>query len=177
MTSIEHHDSQIEKNILAPFMNGKTTTKPEDQELFLKATRFVANIVLDVINKWAIPELVDYNWSRVGYPKMCARRIGEVADWRTISFAMRNFIGAGVIRPDDRLEAYTREEMDLPKADPATAREIATPQQPGGGPGGGGAGGTGTTPPSTPRIGPPRQKTSPPVGTPDANSGRDRSGG
>jgi len=97
----------------------------------MKATRIIADIVADVFNKWAIPELVNYNWLTVDeYPTLRARRIGETVDWRTISFAIRNFVGAGVIKPDDPLEAWIRDEMDLPKPDPESVREMATPQAP-----------------------------------------------
>ncbi len=44
--------------------------------------------------------------------------------------ALRNLVGAGIIKPDDQLEDYIRDEMDLPAADPNTARAIATPQNP-----------------------------------------------
>src|SRR5690606_5984402 len=43
---------------------------------------------------------------------------------------IRNLIGAGVIIPDETLEANIREEMDLPALDKSSARLIATPQNP-----------------------------------------------
>jgi hypothetical protein len=125
LKSAEHHDLQIQKNILAPFLDKSEASLPE---MFLKSTRFIADIVIDIINKHAIPQLVDYNWSRVGYPSLKARRIGENTDWRTWSFAIRNLIGAGVVQPDDRLEAHARDEMDLPLKDESTVRVVATPQ-------------------------------------------------
>jgi hypothetical protein len=169
LASAEHHDAMMEKNVLASFMGAKTNTKPEDQMLFLKATRFVADEIVTCINRYAIPQLVDYNWLRVGRPKLTVRRIGEHADWRTLSFAIRNFIGAGVIRPDDRLEENIREEMDLPKADPATIREVATPQNPAGAPG----------KPAAPQAGPPKQSTAgkQKIGPSSGAAGRDTSGG
>jgi hypothetical protein len=126
LDSVKHHDLQIQKNILAQFMNDDAAQNMP--EAFLKSTRYVADIVTDVINKYAIPQLVDYNWSRVGYPQLKARRIGENVDWRTFSMAVRNFTGAGVIKPDDPLEDMVRDEMDLPKRDPATTREVLNPE-------------------------------------------------
>jgi len=180
LDSIKYHNGEIVKNILAAFMDDPSGSgKDDDRILFLKSARFAADIVVDVINKYAIPELVDYNWQRVGYPKICARRIGEQADWRTMSFAIRNMVGAGIIRPDDRLEENIREEMDLPAADPETVRLPPTPQN-------GAAGGPAPVPPggqaSTPtppgpgRAGPPRQAPVPTVGVPRPNAGIDRSG-
>jgi hypothetical protein len=103
------------------------------------------------------------------YPKLKARRIGESADWRTQSFAIRNFVGAGIIQPDDPLEKNIREEMDLPPLDEATIRKTETPQAPGqseaGKPGAG----------TAPKAGPPRQGP-PKAQLPAGNAGTDRSG-
>lgn len=184
MKSIEHHNASIRENVLAGFLGSDRSTVEEDQTMFLKATRFIADIVCDTFNQYAIPQLVDANFSRVGgYPRLRARRIGELEDWRTLSFAIRNLIGAGVIRPDDPLEEVTREEMDLPAADPKTMRvtgnvqeriQIQNPQ-----PGNGIPAGqpTQTGQPTVPQPGLPRQKPLPPVGTPRNNAGTDRSGG
>ena len=127
ITSIEHHDKQIEKQILGQFMSSMTTGSDEQSHtLFLKATRFTADIVVDAINKYAIPQLVDMNWIGARYPKLVVKRIGESEDWRTESFTIRNYVGAGVITPDEPLENYLREELGLPPADPATSRLVNT---------------------------------------------------
>lgn len=194
MKSIEHHKGQIRENILAGFLGEGKATKEEDLTLFLKATRFIADVVCDTFNQYAIPQLMEYNFDRVGTPKLRARRIGEQADWRTLSFAIRNLIGAGVIRPDDRLEEYIRDEMDLPKADVTTIRIVQTPQAtpatpatvPNATPGTDGPPGeTGSKPAAgqvkqdsaNNKVGLPRQAPMPPVGTPSRNAGIDTSGG
>jgi hypothetical protein len=129
MKSIEYHDKQIQKNVLAPFMDDGG--KEDAQDLFLKASRYIADIVVDVINGYCIPQLVNYNWARVkAYPKLKVRRIGEAEAIRTMSFAVRNYVGAGVITPDETLEEFIREETDLPPVDMETRREVATPQDP-----------------------------------------------
>jgi hypothetical protein len=166
LKSIEHHDLQIQKSILADEISGKG-----DEAMFLKATRFIADIVCQTFNDYAIPELVDFNFPNVkSYPKLTARRIGESADWRTQSFAIRNFIGAGVIQPDDVLERNIRKEMDLPPLDEATIRKTETPQGP---PGSSEAGKPGTG--KAPEAGPPRQ-TPAKAQLPAGNAGTDRSG-
>jgi hypothetical protein len=128
--SIEHHDLQIQKNILAPFMN--EAVEEDKQATFLKSTRDIADIIADAFNHYAIPQLVDMNFSRFGdkYPQLVARRIGEWQDVRTLSFAMRNFVGAKLITPDETLETTLRDEMDMPPADVNTRREVSTPQAP-----------------------------------------------
>lgn len=180
MKSIEHHDARIRENILATFLSEhRGGVRTEDQALFLKATRFIADVVCDTFNHYAIPQLVDFNFSRglSGYPKLRARRIGESEDQRTLSFTIRNMVGAGVIEPDDVLEAFVRKELDLPLKDFDTARQIVidhnddveeeenqerpeqNPRQRG------------------QRVGLPRQQSRPPVGPPRSNAGVDRSGG
>lgn len=172
LKSVEYHDLQIQKNILAPFMNGGRTGETDDERImFLKSARFTAEIVADVINKYCIPQLIDYNYARAQYPNIYARRIGEQADWRTLSFAMRNFVGSNMLTPDDKLEENIREEMDLPKADPATARQTATPQA------GGQPSGQKPGQPAPSLAKPPRQNPKPPVGPPAKNAGTDKSGG
>ena len=168
MVSVEHHDKQIAKNVLAQFLNtGAAASKEQEIDLYTKATRFTADIVRNAINKYAIPQLVDYNWPGVTkYPELKVRRLGEVRDLRTLSFAVRNLVGANIILPDERLEIYLRDEMDLPRLDAKTTREIATPQAPNSGAPGA---------PKPPRVGMPRQ------GKPSAKQGQgtgvDRSGG
>lgn len=127
--SIEHHNEMIRESALASFIGSKTATKEEDTSMFLKATRFIATTVCDAFNLYLIPEIVNYNFDNITeYPKLAVRQIGEQADLRVFSFALRNMIGAGVIRPDDVLESYVREVMDLPDVDLATVRVVKTPQ-------------------------------------------------
>jgi hypothetical protein len=122
--SIEHHDTQIEKQIIGGFLSKPVKTDEQDQTLFLKATRFTADIVTDVVNKFGIPQLVDMNWIGADYPELVVKRIGEQEDWRTESFTIRNYVGAGVITPDQTLEDHLREELGLPASDPATSRLV-----------------------------------------------------
>jgi hypothetical protein len=127
LTSIKHHDEMIPQTIVGQFMNTQKTDIEEQHTIFLKATRFTADIVLDVMNSFAIPQLVQFNWGRTVYPKLYAKRIGEQEDWRTQSFTIRNYVGAGVIVPDDALENQLRDEMGLPPVDAATARIVREP--------------------------------------------------
>jgi hypothetical protein len=181
LKSVEHHNGEIAKNILGWFL---TESNPKGEEMFLKSTRYIADIICDVFNIYLIRQMIDYNFSRVGYPKLKARRIGESEDWRTYSFALRNYVGAGIVVPDDPLEAAIREDMDLPEADPETSRAVPTPQNPldqepdTTGNGAGQDQQTSTpAPPAPARVGPPRQSPTPPVGPPRSNAGIDRSGG
>lgn len=177
LASMEYHDARIRENVLASFQDSKTSTNEEDLTLFAKSTRFIADIVCEVFNLHLIPELMSYNFDRGDDPVLMVRRIGEQQDWRTLSFALRNLVGAKLITPDQVLENYLREEMDLPLADPETSRAVASPQAPGGS----AANGDSNNAPegqkqSGQQAGLPRQSPTPPVGVPAANAGTDRSG-
>lgn len=173
MKSIDHHNMQIMANILAPFLED-SSVDPKSTDMFLKSTRYIALAICDILNRHVIPQLVDNNFV-LGrdrkYPQLRVRRIGEWEDIRTMSFAFRNFVGAGAIVPDDPLEDFLRREIDLPPRDPETAREIV---------GVGDDGGGDPNAPQTPvpgRTSLPRQKGTPPIGPGKKSAGRDRSGG
>ena len=136
LQSIDHHDTKLMDAVLASFGRENEKADAEVQvDIFMKASRYFADLIREVINKFAIPELVSYNWRGVDkYPKLKVRHIGQVADLRTISFTVRNLIGAKALTPDDKLEDYLRNINDLPRRDKATEREVATPQLPGAGP-------------------------------------------
>jgi hypothetical protein len=150
LKSAEHHDLQIQKNIMAPFLDKPVGA--DEMGTFHAACRFIAGIIQDTFNQYAIPQLIAYNFERVGVPILRATNIGSKADLRTLSFALRNFVGANLVKPDDRLEKYLRDIADLPPIDPATIREVVTPQAAQGNQGGSGTA-TGAN------VGPPRQST------------------
>jgi hypothetical protein len=107
LASAQHHGKMMYESILAGFMIGEGAK--DGQAMFEKSCRFVADEIRDVFNKWAIPELVAYNWKTVDkFPELKVRRLGDTVDWRTISFAIRNFVGAGVIIPDDASESIPK---------------------------------------------------------------------
>lgn len=175
MRSIEHHDMKIKSNILAPFMD-ESNVNPDSLDVYYKATRYIASTVCDTFNHYVIPQLVDFNFSRGGYPKLRVRRIGEEEALRTISFAVRNFVGAGIIRPDDNLEKFIRGELDLPPVDEDTVRVQETPQAGGAAPGkGGGLSQAGK--PQPPHVGPPKQAPKQGATVGKSNVGGDASGG
>jgi len=130
LDTAEHHDKMMARAVLGQFLNlesGGGQSIEQFMDLFLKSTRFIADSMRDVINKHLIPELVRYNFDNVEpeeMPELRVRRLGDTVDWRTISFALRNLVGAGIIKPDDRLEEWIREEMDLPVEDMESARMV-----------------------------------------------------
>jgi len=130
LASAEHHANKLFDNVLANFLQTNVSTgEAEIQEhVFTRSVRFTAEIIRDVLNHYAIPQLVRFNFTEEetpnGLPQLRVRRLGDERDWRTLSFALRNLVGAKIIRPDDKLEAWAREEIDAPFADLATMRNI-----------------------------------------------------
>jgi hypothetical protein len=194
LTSIKHHDDRIMTNILAPFYDD-SSAQENAMQMFYKATRYIAFTIAETFNRYVIKQLVDFNYSRGQYPILRARRIGESEDLRTLSFAIRNFVGAGIVTPDEKLEDFIRNESDLPMPEHSTRRVILAPaganqSQPTPGkshyePPNSPAVGTNNTntnanqpvPPKPPKVGLPRQQNLPPTGAGRSNIGNDRSGG
>jgi hypothetical protein len=175
LPSIEHHNNMIMANVLAPFLTA-VNTKKESLETFYKATRYVAECVADTMNRFVIADLIKINYSRVKMPTLKARRIGEWEDARTQSFTLRNYVGAGLIVPDETLEKHLREENDLPDIDFDTRQELVTltPQDPNAD--ASNSSSNNVQPAGPPNVGPPRQGPPSPK-SPRPNAGRDASGG
>ena len=120
LESAEHHDLMIARNLLVQFLNitseQRSSSGPQ-QDMFLKAMRYVANFIRGVFNQYAIPQLVNYNFPNITeYPQLQVRRIGESAEARTLSVALHNLVNAGVITPDGTDEDFVREVIELPRA-------------------------------------------------------------
>lgn len=183
LKSIDHHDKKIMANILAPFMD-ESNVDPKSTDLFYKSTRYIGLTICDVFNRHIIPQLVDFNFL-LGpdrkYPQLRVRRIGEWEDIRTMSFSLRNFVGAGAVIPDDVLEDFLRRELDLPQRDEDSSRDwVIAPSQSGlhATPPGtqSNASGSLVHPPQPSPAGLPKQASLPTVGPGKKTAGRDGSG-
>jgi hypothetical protein len=177
--SIEHHNMQIMANILAPFLES-SDVDPRSTDMFLKSTRYIGQCITDIFNKHIIPQLVDVNFS-LGkdreYPTLHVRRVGEQEDLRTMSFTLRNLVGAAIIIPDDELEDFMRFELDLPPRDEATARMVALAGTQGDEEGSAGSQPNSPKKPAPGHTGMPRQKGTPTMNSGTKVSGIDKSGG
>lgn len=133
LESAKHHGDMLYENIVANFMLGNDSGETRE-DMFQKSSRFIAEIIRDVWNKFAIPQLCKWNWTDLeGFPELKVRRLGDSTDWRTVSFAYRNFAGAGALTPTLEDEIWIRDEMDLAPFNEDNVRDIQPKQVTGSG--------------------------------------------
>lgn len=122
MSSAEHHDLMLARNVLAQFLNlgtsevGSRSMAAPMQDLFLKAQRYIADMVSEVFNRYAIPELVNLNFNTTRYPRIKVRRIGEANDQRAFASTVNSLVEAGMLTPDDETEKWVREMIEFPQS-------------------------------------------------------------
>lgn len=118
-TSINHHNREIAKNILAQFVELWNTESwsralSEDQsDFFLLWLTAIANNICDIFNRFLIPELVDYNFNVTEYPHLKFNKLWSV-DYQTLSGALSTLTSAWMITVDEKLETHIRDVFDLP---------------------------------------------------------------
>lgn len=129
--SAEHHDMQIARSILAQFINlggkevGSYALSQDQSGFFLMSLRAAAGNICDVVNRYAIKQLVDYNWNVEQYPRLVVSGL-EHRDIGVYCKAVTDVVNAGLILPDREIEAELRQFLHLPmprKQKPAQATE------------------------------------------------------
>jgi hypothetical protein len=122
LESAQHHGVMMLTNMLAQFLalgttqSGSRAVGSTQEDIFVKSTHYLADLMRSVINKWAIPELVRYNYDTADYPRLRVRRLGDTSDVRALSVALRNLAEAKIITPDAEIEKFVRNVQDLPGA-------------------------------------------------------------
>jgi hypothetical protein len=122
LASATYHGMMIAKNVLAQFLElglseaGSRSVGSTLQDIFTKSLRYMADLVRGYWNQYCIPQLISYNYSDVTkFPELRVRRIGEEADWRAFSVAVRNLVEVGLITPTPELEEWLADQMDFPQ--------------------------------------------------------------
>lgn len=118
--SILHHDRQITKSVLAQFLelgasggSGSRALSQDHSALFYEATKAIGRQICDIVNKYAIKQLVDMNFDVEYYPELRFTNIGKI-DYEKLSIALDKLITSKVVLPDNSLEDYMREQLELP---------------------------------------------------------------
>jgi len=115
LPSIKYYTEGIGKAVLAMHLNlgtSETGSRALGQsfiEAFLMATQSWADYIAEVINRFCVKELVDWNWKVESYPKFLCKRIHGL-DFQTIGYLAQ----AGVITNTRDLENDLREVLRLP---------------------------------------------------------------
>ncbi len=121
--------NSIVANFLALGMSGGSGSFALGTDLsdfFLTGIQNYANLVAGVINRKLIPSLIKKNFGpQAAYPKLKATNINDKAG-KELAEILGQLSGK-VIKPDDKLEDFIRKSYNLPKADPASAREPVVP--------------------------------------------------
>jgi len=118
--TIARYNREIMTSILAQFMDlgsgstGSYALSSDQSSIFENSLRAIANQVCDVLNNYAIKQLVDVNWDVKDYPTMKYTRIGKL-NIRDFSVSMQQLTQAGVITPTSELEDFVRENLNLPE--------------------------------------------------------------
>lgn len=121
---IERYDTRIAMTVLADFVLlghqnvGSFALSSDKTKLFSVAIGAYLDIICEVFNNKAIPQLIDMNGEHFAgitdYPKLCHGDI-ESQDLAALSTYIKDLTGIGVITPDDGLEDYLREQASLPE--------------------------------------------------------------
>lgn len=120
LESAEHHDALMARTVLAQFLNvgvsevGARSSVSASQDMFVKSLRYIADMLAAVINQFAIPQLVDFNFDVERYPRLKTRKLGDTTDVRAFSVALRNLADAALITPSPELERWISEEFEMP---------------------------------------------------------------
>jgi len=120
--TVARYNREILMSVLAQFLDlGSTSTGSfslsEDQSaIFHNNLTAIARQVADVLNKYAIKQLVDLNYTVKDYPKLKFSNIG-VVPYTKISEALARLVEKGVVTADETLEDSVRQLFNLPEKD------------------------------------------------------------
>ena len=119
---IRYHDEQIARAVLAHFLNLGTETGSwalgsTFANFFTDSLNAVAAHIAEVTQAHVVEDLVDWNWDETEpAPRLVFKPIGSGGS--LTAEALKSLIDAGVIQPDETLEAFMRAAFSLPVKDP-----------------------------------------------------------
>lgn len=118
---IRYHDEQIARAVLAHFLNLGTETGSwalgsTFADFFTSSLNAVAEHIRDTTQAHVVEDLVDWNWGETEpAPRLVFKPIGSGGS--LTAEALKGLIDAGVIQPDETLEAFMRAAYSLPVKD------------------------------------------------------------
>lgn len=132
--SIDRHDRQITKNVLAQFLeigasgsSGTRSTSQDHRELFNQSVQAVLDYVKDTMG-YVVKTLVDLNFNVDVYPKIGSGEIDQ-KNITSLADALTKFDQAGMITPSDEDEAHVRNLLGFPEMSADGPREPKKPKE------------------------------------------------
>ncbi len=130
--SISRFNREIFSNFLAQFLDlgsgnsGSRALSSDQSDALYRSLTAIADYIIMIINKYAIPDLIDFNFAGVKkYPKLAATGIEKI-NIEMFTNAIQRMTMANVILPDDELEEFVRMRLNLPKRTTPRAAEDDT---------------------------------------------------
>ena len=131
MSSVNHQNEQITRNILAQFLDmggksqgGSRALGASAMDFFLNAIESIATQICDVLNKQVIKDLIEMNFATEKFPRLRVAGIKE-DDVQALCEAASKLAAGGFLTPDPKTENTFRTRLDLPQRPEA---EIAAQQ-------------------------------------------------
>ena len=134
--SINHHDRQIMKNVLASFMeigaagsSGTRSTSEDQSRIFAQAVENVGKYIVDVLQNTVVRTLVDLNFTNADYPTL---RIGKTSDDNVpvLSEAIAKYVTAGALHPRPEDENTVRKQIGWAEAEVDELAELYAAKKP-----------------------------------------------
>jgi len=140
---INRYDTRIAMTVLADFVllghqiHGSFALSSDKTKLFSVAIGAYLDMICEVFNNKAIPQLIDMNAQHFAgitdYPMLCHGDI-ESQDLTSLATYIKELTGIGVLTPDSGLEDYLREQASLPERQEGEEYVINPSQTNGNGP-------------------------------------------
>ena len=120
---ISRYDQRISMSVLTDFILlghervGSFSLGSQKMDLWTMSIDSIAKSIAEVFNQYAIPRLIKLNSMNselmpyLTYGQVSSVDLGELADY------VQKLTAAGVLMPDENLEAYLREQASLPPAE------------------------------------------------------------
>ena len=118
--TIARYNREILTSVLAQFLDlgagstGSYALSEDQSAIFHNNLSAIASQVADVLNKYAIKQLVDLNYTVKEYPKLKFSKIGVVR-YEKIATALSKLVQQKVITVDEQLEDSVRQLLDFPE--------------------------------------------------------------
>jgi len=118
--SFQRFNREILISVLAQFLDlgagpyGSRALSADQSSTFHNNLTAIANQICDIMNRYLIKQLVDLNYNVDYYPELRFSNIG-IPQYETLSKSLASLIQNQAIKPDEQLEDYLRNLMNLPE--------------------------------------------------------------